>query len=270
MPGVAIGRPIKNEALYDFVLRVREKFGGRIIAPRQAVKEGLRALKNGLFLGVVGDQGMPDSGFSSPFLGRNAWTSPLPALLAYRTGCPLIVATTTRKEGRYEITYSDPIFPSKEKSADEEIPRLMHTCLAILEKTIEKHPDEWLFSHNRWKQQLPGKLKKAFRHESLLILLPQHTPHNLQESLDLIRKLYPHEFITLYTPSDKYHLENAEIITYTDPKELFIQDYRFKLIFNFTPYKELERHFKQQSAFTVLTQSQNLKPEQLTQGTDAS
>lgn len=73
MPGVAIGRPIKNIYLYQWILSIREKYGGKIISPKQAVKEGLKGLKKGCFLGIVGDQGMPDSGFSSPFF----WTSRL-------------------------------------------------------------------------------------------------------------------------------------------------------------------------------------------------
>lgn len=65
MAGVAIGRPIKNQYLYRWVISIREKFGGTMIPPPNALKEGLRALKSGKFLGIVGDQGMPNSGFSS-------------------------------------------------------------------------------------------------------------------------------------------------------------------------------------------------------------
>ena len=70
MPGVAIGRPIKNHYLYQWIMDLRQKFGGAIIPPKSAYKESFRALKQGKFVGIVGDQGMPDSGFSCPFLGR--------------------------------------------------------------------------------------------------------------------------------------------------------------------------------------------------------
>ena len=125
MPGVAIGRPIKNRYLYGWVQKMRQKFGGIIITPKNALKEGIKALQQGKFLGIVGDQGMPESSFSSSFLGRKAWTSTAPALLAYKSGCPLIVATTVRQNGHYTISYSDPIFPNKEHGAKEEVPRLM-------------------------------------------------------------------------------------------------------------------------------------------------
>ncbi|MFI5334441.1 MAG: lysophospholipid acyltransferase family protein [Chlamydiales bacterium] len=119
MPGVAIGRPIKNKLLYSWVQAMRQKFGGKIIIPKNAFREGLRALKQGSFLGIVGDQGMPDSGFSSPFFGRRAWTSPLPAILSYRTGRPIFVATTRRERGKYLITYSEPIWPDENQPMEK-------------------------------------------------------------------------------------------------------------------------------------------------------
>lgn len=151
MPGVAIGRPIKNKPLYKWVLRLRQKFGGIIIPPKDAYRASVKALKAGKFLGIVGDQGMPNSGFSSPFLGRTAWTSPLPALLSKRTGCPIIVATIRRENDSYLIHYSDPIPPQESVEAQ------MHQVLDLFQESIKKRPQEWLWVHNRWKQHFRKK-----------------------------------------------------------------------------------------------------------------
>ncbi len=256
MPGVAIGRPIKNTYLYNWILNVRQKFGGKMITRQNAIREGLRGLKKGSFLGVVGDQGMPDSGYCSPFFGRNAWTSPIAAILSHRTGSPIIVATTDREEGKYFIHYSDPIWPNPDAPMDQEIDRLMKAALAQLESTIRARPGQWLWSHNRWKQQTPEKLKRAFRHESILVILPQE-----QEQLDALlpylptfREIYPHEFLTIYAPktvAEDIRLENAEILPYSSEQELLKRDFRFKLVFNFTASKKIKPHFKKLSAFTV-------------------
>jgi Kdo2-lipid IVA lauroyltransferase/acyltransferase len=252
MPGVAIGRPVKNSLLYDWVLSIRQKFGGKIIPPKNAIKEGLRALKQGLFLGIVGDQGMPDSGYSSPFFGRRAWTSPFPALLAQRTGSPIIVASTRRLCGTYQIHYSAPIWP--EADAPNDIDRMMRAALALLEEEIKKAPGQWLWQHNRWKQQVPGKLKKRFRHESILVILPEEEewlPH-----LATLRAIYPLEFITLLIPEilkGRLHLSEAEILTYATPEQLLLRDYRFKLVFNFSGSSNVRSHFLKLSAFEVVT-----------------
>jgi len=258
MPGVAIGRPIKNTLLYNWVLKMRQKFGGKMLTPQNAIKEGLRGLKRGSFLGIVGDQGMPDSGYCSPFFGRSAWTSPIAAILSYRTGSAIIVATTTRKEGRYFIHYSDPIWPQSNVPMEQEVDRLMRVSLSYLERSIANNPGQWLWSHNRWKQQIPDKLKSCFRHEAILILLPQE-----KEQLDLIlphlavlRTLYPLEFITLYVPAqfaEGVALAGAEIVPYSHPSELLTRDLRFKLVFNFTACKRVKSHFKRLAAFTVVS-----------------
>lgn len=262
MKGVAIGRPIENKALYQFVLRIREKWRGKILTPKEAVKGGLKGLKQGAFLGIVGDQGMPDSGYSSPFFGRKAWTSPLPALLSYRTGSPLIVATTKREKGHYSIHYSDPIWPNKERAAEEEIDRLMKSALSLLEASIAETPDQWLFSHNRWKQQLPGRVKRKFRHESILIILPCEEERTniclenkeIEDVLHLIKKIYPQEFITLYTPVELLPLSPfEETIVYAKEDELYREDYRFKFVINLTSSKKIEKHFRKLSALTTLS-----------------
>lgn len=152
MPGVAIGRPLKNRVLYQWILSIRQKFGGKIISPQNAIREGIRALKKGIFLGIVGDQGMPGSGYSSLFLGRKAWTSPMPALLSYRTGSPIIVPTMKREKGRYKIRFSPPIWPNLDASSKQETERLMGQALGFLEESIKETPGQWLWQHNRWKE----------------------------------------------------------------------------------------------------------------------
>ena len=257
MPGVAIGRPIKNEVLYRWILSIREKFGGKMLTRQNAIKEGLKGLKRGAFLGIVGDQGMPDSGYSCPFLGKTAWTSPVPALLSYRTGCPIIVATTLRKNGRYQIQYSAPIWPDRKQEMEHEVDRMMRLALGLFEESIKKTPGQWLWQHNRWKQQTLDKIKRPFRHESICIILPgdQELFEKYFSLLATFREIYPREFITVMLPlefSERQLPIEAEKICYSSTSELFRKDYRFKLIFNFSGVKKVKSHFMKLAAFTVV------------------
>lgn len=255
MPGVAIGRPIKNTYLYNWILKIREKYGGKMIAPKSAVKEGLRGLKKGSFLGIVGDQGMPDSGFSSPFFGHNAWTSPLPALLSYRTGFPVMVATTQRFDGKYSIRYSDPIFPNLSAPAEEEIPRIMKQALFYFEESIRQKPADWLWIHNRWKQQPVSKIKRSFRHESICVVLEDHKHLS---SLHTLKKIYPYEFITAFIPKDyatETFPEGISLVFFSTLDEVKVRDHRFKLLFNLTSDQSITRHFKRLSVMKAVSLS---------------
>jgi hypothetical protein len=160
----------------------------------------------------------------------------------------LIVATTHRDEqGHYSIHYSEPIWPNKEAPTQAEVDRLMRHCLHLLEEAIRKAPEQWLWCHNRWKQQTPEKLKKTFRHESILIALPKNPPPTLLKQLGVFRQFYPKEFITVYAPDAvSVELEGAEVLSH--PQE----DLRFKLLFNFTGNKRLNAYFKRRSVQTTL------------------
>lgn len=46
--GIAIGRPIKNRLLYRWVIRLRQMHGGRVVLPKNAITESIKALKQGL------------------------------------------------------------------------------------------------------------------------------------------------------------------------------------------------------------------------------
>lgn len=250
MPGVAVGRPIKNPLLYQWIVSIREKFGGMIITPKETIKEGLRALKKGKFLGIVGDQALPESDYAFDFFGRRAWTTPAPAILSYRTGCPIMVATIRRERGKYFIHYSDPIWPNPDATMEEEIHRMMKESLLILEDDIRKRPGQWLWQHNRWKQETPDNVYYRYRWDTILMILPKDFDLNV---LHTFREIYPKAFMTILAPlGTSIPLNGVEVLYYEKEKELFITDYRFKLVFNFSGNKKLRRHFMKQSAFEVL------------------
>ena len=232
MRGVAIGKPTKNHHLYKWIVSIREQNGGTIIDPRRALQEGLRHLRKGAFLGIVGDQGMPGSPYTFPFLGRTAYNSTAPALLAYRTGSPILVATTRRIKGGYRIRYSDPVYPDLTQPAEAEIPRLMDLALTHLQNAILASPGEWLWQHNRWKQQTPQTIYRRFRHDAIGVVLPPD-PAPFADALATLRAIYPTNFFT----------------TYTLPLP---HDYRPKLIFNFTTSPLVAPHFERLSAFETL------------------
>ena len=257
MKGVAIGKPIQNKKLYHWILSIREKYGGKIIAPRNAVAQGLKALREGCFLGIVGDQAMPSSGYAFPFLGRKAWTSTAPALLSHKTNSPIIFASTKRTSEGYLIHYSDPIWPDLSLPIEKEVIRLMDLLLSRLEQSTKETPGEWLWQHNRWKQQTPKNICKPFRHDSICIILPEKKEafDPLYHALSSLKEIYSVDFLCLVIPScfkDRPLIEVNQVIYYSHLKETLLNDLRFKLIFNFTEYKQIDRHFKNLSAMTIL------------------
>lgn len=254
MKGVAIGKPIRNPWLYRWIISVREKFGGKIVEPRNALREGLWALRKGSFIGIVGDQGKPDSGYFFPFFGRRAWTSTAPAFLSYRTQSPIIFAETRRVPEGYRIHYSPPLWPNLGRPIEEEVPHLMDQLLTLQQESIRRSPGEWLWQHKRWKQPDSCNILKKFSYDCLCIILPPD-PEELLPHLAVLKQIYFHHFLFLIVPEKLKGvplIESEEVIYYKHLEETLIEDYRFKLVFNFTDFKPIEKHYKKLSAFKII------------------
>lgn len=251
-PGIAIGRPIKNPWLYRWVLSVREMNGGKIVMPRSAIRQSLKALKEGKFVGIVGDQAFPESSYSYPLLGTRAWSTTMPALLAYRTNSPIVVGKTRRVGNKYIVEASPPIWPDLTKPRQEEVVRLMDCAMGYLEQSIQETPGQWLWQHDRWKQQGIDHVKRKYRFGFVLIILPPD-PSDYLKLLPIFREIYPRAFLTFFVPpKTEIPLPGCEVSTYTTEKELFVRDYRYQIVLDFYDSARLRRHYRKLGAFQTL------------------
>lgn len=252
-PGVAIGRPIKNRRLYRFVLSVREQNGGKIVMPKSAIRQGVRALKEGKFLGIVGDQAFPSSPYSYPLFGTRAWTTSTPALLAYKTNSPIVVGITKRIGNGYEIKGSSPIWPNLDAPLKDEVTRMMDIAMSQLEKSIQELPGQWMWVHDRWKQQEIDHVKRIYRYGFILVILPKDPDLSL---ISLLQKIYPRSFLTFYAPKE-ISLSGCIVKYYEKESDLFQRDYRFQLVLDFYGSAQLRRHFRKLGAMKTVELPQN-------------
>ena len=134
----------------------------------------------------------------------------------------------------------------------------MDEALSLLEKSIQKAPGVWLWQHNRWKQQTPHKITKRFRHDCLCVVMPPDRTafEHIAKHLPTLKEIYPTEFISLFIPESlrgiAIPLETAEKLYYKELKGTLLNDYRFKLVLNFTSFEKIRSHYRKLSAFEVL------------------
>lgn len=250
--GIAIGRPINNPHLYRWVLSVREMHGGKIVMPRQAIREGIKTLKGGHFIGIVGDQAFPESSYAYPLLGTRAWTTTAPALLAYRTNCPIVVAMTKRVGHKYVVTGSPPLWPDLNQPKETEIPRLMDSAMRYLENSIEEHPEQWMWQHDRWKQQGIDHVQRKYRYGFILVILPKD-PTPFISLLPLFKQIYPRSFLSFFVPAGfSFPLGDYEVHYYKEEKDLLVRDFRYQLVIDLLGSTHIAHHYKKLGAFEVL------------------
>src|SRR5262249_48624150 len=95
----------------------------------------------------------------TPFFGRLASTTPLPALLARRTQAALIgFAVHTDGFARWRAVAEPPIDGSRES-----IEQLTVCGNEILEKQVRRTPEDWFWVHNRWKTPRPNFLLARYK-----------------------------------------------------------------------------------------------------------
>lgn len=250
--GIAVGRPLNTHAMTGRVNAIRSSTGGFIVSPREAMRTAGRRLKEGIFFGFVGDQALPESSYSAPFLGRLAYSTTAPALLAYKNNVPVVVANTCRRNGKQIIWYSPPIYPDRAAPLKEEVMRLSNAVMYELEMNIIQAPEQWMWLHNRWKRPTGLGLLKEFRYESILVLYPKD-PKRLAlflEMSDVFRELYPHHDIAVCLPS--HHttspITGAKVFIYESKEDAFIDTFDYKLVYNFTEIRGIERYYKKTCA----------------------
>lgn len=244
-----VGKPIRNRRLYNYIQSIRTMYQGKVIIGKNALSQGMKTLNQGKIFSMVNDQSYPPSYYSYPFLGARAWTSPSPALLAYRTNSPIVVVTTTRsKKGTYDYHISEPLWPNRKNRLKSEVSRLMDEIMKRFENHLIEHPDQWLWQHKRWKQEGFHRIYSHFKADSILFVLPQKEElfEKVKKALYLIPQIYTRSFLTFLVPrkfKDSFNLKNVEVHLYDNEADLFLNDYRFQMVYDFNETKKLKKHF---------------------------
>jgi len=152
-----VARDADDSATAVLVNRIREQGGYRVFPRGQAVRAVLQALKRNELVAMLPDQNAGD--VFVPFFGRLAGTVAGPALLALRSGAPILPVFCTRQPDNTYLFEMLPPFvvqPSGDKERD--VTDTMAHITALIEQQVRKHPSQWLWLHNRWKTRPPEEV----------------------------------------------------------------------------------------------------------------
>jgi len=159
---VVIYRPLDSSLLDHLILRVRSVTGNTPIPKDRAMRPMIRSLKRNGILGILIDQNAAcHEGVFVDYFGHPACTTDGLALLALHTEAPVIPAYMARlPDGRYRLV----IGPEVEiiRTGDREADVITNTqrFTKIIEETVRRYPDQWLWVHQRWKTQRCQARKK--------------------------------------------------------------------------------------------------------------
>jgi KDO2-lipid IV(A) lauroyltransferase len=135
------------------LLAYRRNRGMRELPEKGSSGDALRVLRRGESLGLVIDQNMLASrGIFVDFFGTPACTTPAPAILALRTGAPLLLVFDFRAgDGTHRIRFDGPFSVSAGPTAHARVAALTQELTRAVENTVREHPEYWFWVHRRWK-----------------------------------------------------------------------------------------------------------------------
>ena len=146
----AIYRPLNNIFLNKTMERIRTQYicRNQIRKGRSGTRQILENLKKGNSIALMIDQRVTE-GIKIDFFGNLASTTTIPAQIIKKYECELVPIYIERfNKYNFKMYVSQPIVINKKKS-QEEISKHLNK---ILEKMILKNPDQWIWTHNRWKK----------------------------------------------------------------------------------------------------------------------
>ncbi len=152
-PCHVVMRPLDNKFFDQLVEILRTWTGNKTIPKKKALGRMLRLLHEGEIVGVLLDQNVDWSeGVFVDFLGHLACTNTGLALLARRTGAPVLPAFNIRqKNGQYRVIIEPEIPLRRTEDRDMDILQNTRVFNQIIEKYVRAYPDHWLWLHRRWK-----------------------------------------------------------------------------------------------------------------------
>ena len=145
----ALYRPLNNPFLNIIMENIRKKHicKTQIKKGKKGTRDLLKLFKENFSIALMIDQRVSE-GISVNFFNRKAKTTTIPAQFIKKYECEIIPVYIERIQNfNFKLHFKKPVQFNNQFSIEEITLKLNQT----LEKMILKNPDQWIWSHDRWK-----------------------------------------------------------------------------------------------------------------------
>tara|TARA_B100000287_G_C20487576_1_gene723729 strand:+ start:70 stop:939 length:870 start_codon:yes stop_codon:yes gene_type:complete len=145
----ALYRPLNNKFLNPFMEKIRKKYicKKQIKKGLPGTKELLSHFKSGTSIALMIDQRVSE-GIKSNLFGSEALTTTIPAQFVKKFNVPIVPIYIERiNDNNFKLK----IYEILKFKKEDDINTITLKLNEILEEMILKNPDQWIWTHNRWK-----------------------------------------------------------------------------------------------------------------------
>ena len=150
LPLVTVAERLKPEALFQKFLAYRSSMGFEVLSlDSRSFVTLLKRAREKRLIALVADRDLSRSGVDVQFFGHPSRMPAGPALLAIKTGIPLVVAHVSYKAIGIHIDFTEVHIPA-EGSESEKISATVQACADLFAKGIAQHPEDWHMLQRIW------------------------------------------------------------------------------------------------------------------------
>ena len=145
----AVYRPLNNNFLNPLMEKIRMKYicKNQVKKGISGTKSLLKFFKDKTSIALMIDQRVSE-GIKIDFFNKPAFTTTIPAQFVRKFGAKIVPIYIERnKDNEFNLVIHEPLIFNKSESI-ENITRHLNK---VLEKMISQNPNQWIWTHDRWK-----------------------------------------------------------------------------------------------------------------------
>ena len=158
VPVTAVVERVEPPALFDWFVEFRERIGMEIVPlGPDAGRSIVTAIKQAHVIALLCDRDIAGGGTEVTFFGETTTLPSGPAVLALRTGAPLIpTGVYDQGGGRHHAVIRPPIPSERRGSFRDDVGRITQAMASELEGLIRRRPEQWHMLQPNWPSDRPG------------------------------------------------------------------------------------------------------------------
>ena len=162
----SVARPLDNKFINNYLYKVRQQAGQRIIDKKGAAELMDKISSTGATLCFIADQDAGKKGIFVDFFGRKASTYKSIGLLAITNNIPIGVGYSRRIDNRFyfEMGINRIIFPEEWSEKDDPLQWVTAEYTKAIEELVCEDPSQYWWMHSRWKHRPKDEMHKTKSH----------------------------------------------------------------------------------------------------------
>ena len=158
---VVVYHELQNDTFENWFKHVRTRFGTEMVTMKEAISKAMQPRDRPFIFILINDQSpVPEKAFWTKFLNQDTGVFRGVELIARRLNSPVLYMAVLKNEAKrgFYRGYFKLITESPKQAPNNSI---LQAQIGFLEQDIIQQPENWLWSHKRWKHKKPENLPQS-------------------------------------------------------------------------------------------------------------